>query len=652
MFDFLMIRGWLLMAGLLFSLAPLAAHAQTVDGLQGNRLADWQADLTFAQARIPALHFDAYNTISAGAFQAEAERMQAALALRSEEEAIVAAMRWVASIGDGHTYFAPKTFRVYPIQVYRFADGDYITNALPAMQHLVGQRLVAVEGVPLDSVYQRIRPLVAADSESQRLSWLPLYLTLHEVLRGTGLTSQEMARFTVADAEGEQTDVVLTPLDGATYLDTLSIIPSAIAPYVSRDFSIFLNFAEALPPQPEGPLHLRRPEEPYWAQYLPEARTLYVAYNFVRNGVEPLAAFSARLAERLDTLAIDKVVVDVRHNIGGNNSLNGPFVRALAEHPRLQAPGTLYAILGRRTFSAATDFVASLENRTPVVFAGEPTGGSPNHYGNPTTLTLPETGHQVRVSRFFWEHSVPTDRRVSTEPHLAVALTSRDYFEGRDPVLQAVLQHQSPALPTPFLPDSIATALMGTYLYEPDRVMQVQKDEQGLRLVIPGFIEQALPYQGNGFLETRIPGVAIRYDMRTAKSVLQLYDTEQPLMAVPQSYTPPLLALNEQTIWISVAFLKALHQQNPAHRVVTESYLNQLGYRYLRAANTEVALALFQLNMSLYPASANVYDSAGEAYLQAGDREAARYHYRQALVRDPDLQSAKQALETIKNGGS
>lgn len=628
--------------------ATLPGFAQSIDMLHGEALARWQHDLAYAKAEIPALHFDAFNRVSATTFYEDAEQLIETLPGRTEEEVVVDVMRWVASIGDGHTYFAPKMFRVYPIQVYRFADGNFITNALPEHAHLIGQRLVAVAGIPLKEVYERIIPLVAADSESQRTSWLPLYMTLYEVLRGTGLTDKESTPFTVADANGQETSVVLQPLDAAAYLDTLSIIPEPIAPYVGRDFSIYLNFAEALPSQPQGPLYLRHPDQPYWEYYLPEVRTLYIAYNFVRNGAESLAVFSTRLALRLDTLTVDQVIVDVRNNIGGNNSLNGPFVRVLVEHPKLQAPGSLYAILGRRTFSAATDFVASLENRTPAIFAGEPTGGSPNHYGNPTTLTLPETGHQVRVSRFFWEHSVRTDRRTSTEPQLAVALRSHDYFGGHDPVLAAVLHHTPRSAAALSIPDSVAKALVGTYLYEPDRTLNIETIGDGLQMSIPGFVQKELQYQGDGQFETGIPGVVLRYDAARDSPLLVLHETVQPLVAAPEDYEAPFLALTpHSTPWV-LAFLQALYQENRTHRLVTERYVNQLGYRYLREGKVDVALQLFQLNIVLYPESANVYDSAGEAYLQADDLDAARTQYMRALSIDPQLQSAQRALIAIR----
>ena len=82
--------------------------------------------------------------------------------------------------------------------------------------------------------------------------------------------------------------------------------------------------------------------------------------------------------------------------------------------------------------------------------------------------------------------------------------------------------------------------------------------------------------------------------------------------------------------------------------VGTEPYFNAWGYRYLRAENYPMALALFQYNVTRYPDSANAHDSLGEAYLATGDRERAAAHYRQSLAIDPDNDNARRALAELE----
>ncbi len=66
-----------------------------------------------------------------------------------------------------------------------------------------------------------------------------------------------------------------------------------------------------------------------------------------------------------------------------------------------------------------------------------------------------------------------------------------------------------------------------------------------------------------------------------------------------------------------------------------EGTVNLLGYQQLQAGATAAAIELFELNVELYPDSANVYDSLADAYLAAGRRDEALSSVRKALARLP-----------------
>ena len=66
---------------------------------------------------------------------------------------------------------------------------------------------------------------------------------------------------------------------------------------------------------------------------------------------------------------------------------------------------------------------------------------------------------------------------------------------------------------------------------------------------------------------------------------------------------------------------------------VPESLINNIGYGQLRSGNTEKAVRLFKYNIELYPDSANVYDSLGEALEAEGKLKSARATYRKAFER-------------------
>jgi C-terminal processing protease CtpA/Prc len=195
-------------------------------------------------------------------------------------------------------------------------------------------------------------------------------------------------------------------------------------------------------PQRAAPLTLSRRNEAFWLTTLDAGRVIYVQYNQVRRstqGGESLSAFAHRLAAALDERPVRRMVLDLRHNGGGDNTTYGPLLGLLRQHRRFQRPGALYVIIGRQTFSAATNFVTELERARTAIFAGEPTGGSPNLYGDTRPVSLPNSRLVVQISARYWQKSMPTDTRDALAPQIAVALTSQDFFGGRDPVLAAVI---------------------------------------------------------------------------------------------------------------------------------------------------------------------------------------------------------------------
>jgi hypothetical protein len=94
-------------------------------------------------------------------------------------------------------------------------------------------------------------------------------------------------------------------------------------------------------------------------------------------------------------------------------------------------------LIGRETFSAAQMLVNDFEHSSNAIFVGEPTGGSPSGYGDSRKFKLPNSGLTVRASTIYWRDMDSDEKRPATIPHLPVALTAKDYFSGKDPVLDA-----------------------------------------------------------------------------------------------------------------------------------------------------------------------------------------------------------------------
>ncbi len=87
----------------------------------------------------------------------------------------------------------------------------------------------------------------------------------------------------------------------------------------------------------------------------------------------------------------------------------------------------------------------------------------------------------------------------------------------------------------------------------------------------------------------------------------------------------------------------------PEVAIIEEDVLNWLGYHFLYWwGREEDALEVFKLNVSLFPDSANAYDSLGEAYLIRGDTDSAIRCYEKSLELNPSNSNATQRLKQIR----
>ncbi len=82
--------------------------------------------------------------------------------------------------------------------------------------------------------------------------------------------------------------------------------------------------------------------------------------------------------------------------------------------------------------------------------------------------------------------------------------------------------------------------------------------------------------------------------------------------------------------------------------IFTEVEVNRLGYQLIGRGNLPAAIKVFELNVESYPNSWNVYDSLGEAYMNAGQTERAIEQYEKSLEMNPGNANAAQMLEKLR----
>jgi len=79
-----------------------------------------------------------------------------------------------------------------------------------------------------------------------------------------------------------------------------------------------------------------------------------------------------------------------------------------------------------------------------------------------------------------------------------------------------------------------------------------------------------------------------------------------------------------------------------------EARINAIGYVLLQRKRVAHAIAVFTLNVQRFPGSFNAYDSLGEAYAAAPDREKAIANYQRSLDLNPKNTNAAAMLQKLR----
>ena len=98
----------------------------------------------------------------------------------------------------------------------------------------------------------------------------------------------------------------------------------------------------------------------------------------------------------------------------------------------------------------------------------------------------------------------------------------------------------------------------------------------------------------------------------------------------------------------AVAEYRKLKNSNAEIYDFSEGELNTLGYQLLRQDKTKDAIEIFKLNVEMFPEAFNPYDSLGEAYLKAGNKDLALANYKKSVELNPENIGGVQAINKIE----
>ncbi|HLX92286.1 MAG TPA: hypothetical protein VKR32_11410 [Puia sp.] len=400
----------------------------------GQSTTDYQNDLRFLQETVHKKYANLFYRISAADWDKQVDSLYDRIPKLGKYEVLAGLIRLVALFHVGHTQLSTHELfdstsgtplSLFPYRLYAFPDGLYISKTADRYAKALGAKVLRIGNMTSDQALDAIKPLVSFENDEGFLSNGPFYLAIPQLMMAKGIINGDdkvIIRYLKNGKEDTiQYDATHEPRNHEmTGLET------------SAGWS-------AARKSDNTPLWQKNPNDYRYMEYLPESKILYVRHSVtLDDGEKTIAGFFQNMEDFIDKHDVDKLVLDIRMNDGGNNYLNKPIITRIIASRKINQKGKFFCIIGRRTFSAAQNLTNELEKYTEVTFVGEPTSENVNFYGDTRTETFPASKLSVRLSWMWWQNMDPRDKRMATNPALAVDMSYNDFFNNIDPAMQVI----------------------------------------------------------------------------------------------------------------------------------------------------------------------------------------------------------------------
>lgn len=382
-----------------------------------NRLGKWGEDIDLLARELPNKHKNLFYRIKEEEFQDSIEDLKKNISNMNDEEIKMEITKILASIGDAHTGLRIKTNTYFPIKTYWFKEGIYVINTTQDYKNALYAKLVEINGIRIDDIEKILSRYISHENDAQLKKMIPGIIQLPDYLYGSKiLPDKNTVAFTFEDKDHNQFK-----------LDVKSI-------KVGEKVEYILNNAD----NKAVPLYLQNNKEFYWFKHISDKNAMYFQYNSCQEMKDnSFKSFVSEMFAICDEKHVEKLIIDLRMNGGGDSSIMEPFINELKKRKSNFKENSIYVIIGRNTFSSAILNAIELKNSTDALFVGEPTGGRPNHFGEVRSFHLKNSGLTVFYSsKYFKTYAEDVD---SLMPDVLVELSFQDYYQHRDPVLDKIL---------------------------------------------------------------------------------------------------------------------------------------------------------------------------------------------------------------------
>ncbi len=365
----------------------------------------------------------------------------------------VALMQIDALADNGHSRIENEGSAAHlqlPVRLAAFSDGLFIMRATEINADLLGGRVTAVDGQPIDAVMTKLEQLRGGAPQWRRFL-ASEYLIQQDLLYGID----------VAPDTRHSTWTVETPVGAVITRGLDAYAPPATEPAVpvtrwlsSESLTGLEGQWRAVEPANPLPIALIDFDKAFRSLPLPGTCVQFVQFKSNSDqGGQKIGEFVSSTKGQLRQIHPCGVIIDLRYDSGGDYMNTYSFAHDL---PKLIPPGGRIIVLtGPATFSAGISTAAAVKHagQGRVVIVGEPVGDRLQFYSEGGSACLPnsslcvayETGkhdYQHACTDWdvcFWLNYFFSFRVKSLEPDEVIPSSFRDWRSGADPVLDRAI---------------------------------------------------------------------------------------------------------------------------------------------------------------------------------------------------------------------
>lgn len=373
----------------------------------------WKEDFDYIINKIEEVHPNPYRVNDRNYIENEFNKLVTRSTCLTNEEIYFEVSRIIALYKDGHTsilWHELNSEFFYPIYCSVIDDKVYVTSSIKKYEDILYNQVISINGKNINDVIRKISAYINAENENFVELCTERMMFNKAILQHIGVI-------------GENDDLILELMNNRKVsfvtIEDMKSGEIAVQYILERDLSGVVG------------------TDNYRFKYYKDERILYFKYRkCFDDEIMPFDIFEEKFWAMIADYEVDKIIVDISYNLGGDPELIKSMFNdlALSEY---NSNDRLFVVIGKGNYSAATQLAAMFKRLTGAELIGSPTGGSTKMTFDVVEFITPNhnIGFNVATREF---EVIPNSTEMFIRPDVEIPFTIEHYKEGIDPYLEYV----------------------------------------------------------------------------------------------------------------------------------------------------------------------------------------------------------------------